>query len=748
MGKIEKIKLHNFKSFKNISLPFADGYTVIVGPNGSGKCLSPEVEVVLADGSKTAIGKLVEGQLKKAKDIKNMDDGFYTAENSDDLKILSLNPETLKIERKKVAAFVKRKAPEKMLKIKTKAGKEIVTTPYHPLFRLKDGQLVSPKAEELRVGAKIASPRLLLCEPIETEIDFASYFKPEDNIYVPHSAQLRDYVRSFSEKYGRKWKRELSKTASIPVNAIEGLMDGQSINIAYLNSIIESNGSRSKKYGLIRSFKAKNQNIEHEPIKEVTPELSRFLGYMISEGTNNLAGQLRFVNSDEEVVDDFSNACQTSLDVKPGVFNYKQNAADAIIFSQPLCRTMQRLFDFGKERAATKRAPDLVIKSNDGVTSSFLSALFTGDGYVNAKTGYIEYATASRQLAKDVQFLLLKLGVISLIKEKRKAATNTKLKTKRTYYSVYIYGYENIRKFADSVGLIGEKQGRLKLLSAKNVKQNPNLDLIPESNGMFKNLVKESGISVKSNRKRYPSLASYYENRCEMSRQELSRLLKFLNAPDSQNYKQLEKLANSEVYWDEITEIKEIKPESEWVYDLCVEKNHNFVAENIFVHNSNIIDGVCFAIGTTSMKNLRANRLSDLVNSKSSEPVAEVTLNLRDGVGEQHAVSRTIDKTGASVFRMDDRRTTKFQVEELLSSMNIHPDGHNIIMQGDVERFVKMTPQQRRGLIDEVSGIAEYEAKKDEALTEISKVEEKIKEASTIMNVNHGYLKVLEKEKI
>ena len=162
---------------------------------------------------------------------------------------------------------------------------------------------------------------------------------------------------------------------------------------------------------------------------------------------------------------------------------------------------------------------------------------------------------------------------------------------------------------------------------------------------------------------------------------------------------------------------------------------------------SNILDAICFVLGTSSMRSLRADRLSDLVNHYSKEGTAEVHIDLKTKEGIR-SVSRSIDKGGNSVFRLDGKRTTRFQVEETLSSLNIKPDGHNIIMQGDVTKIIKMTPMQRREIIDEVSGIAEYEAKKQESIRELSKVQEKTKEANIIMGERTGYLNVLEKEKI
>jgi len=63
----------------------------------------------------------------------------------------------------------------------------------------------------------------------------------------------------------------------------------------------------------------------------------------------------------------------------------------------------------------------------------------------------------------------------------------------------------------------------------------------------------------------------------------------------------------------------------------------------------------------------------------------------------------------------------------------IDPDGYNIILQGDIVRFVEMPPIERRMLIEEISGISVYEEKKQKALNELEKVESKLKEAEIIL---------------
>src|SRR3989344_9324575 len=137
MTHIKKMKIHGFKSFaKPTELPFSRDFSVVIGPNGSGKCLSGDALVQLTDGSLIQIQELVDKGLLKNK--KKIDDGYIS--QGDGVKILSLNLETLKLEEKPILTYVKRTSPEKLLSIRTRSGKTITATKYHPLFILDNGK--------------------------------------------------------------------------------------------------------------------------------------------------------------------------------------------------------------------------------------------------------------------------------------------------------------------------------------------------------------------------------------------------------------------------------------------------------------------------------------------------------------------------------------------------------------------------------------------------------------------------------
>jgi len=81
------------------------------------------------------------------------------------------------------------------------------------------------------------------------------------------------------------------------------------------------------------------------------------------------------------------------------------------------------------------------------------------------------------------------------------------------------------------------------------------------------------------------------------------------------------------------------------------------------------------------------------------------------------------------------------------SGQKINPDGYNIILQGDINKLIEMTPNHRREIIEEIAGISIYEEKKQKAIRELDRVENKLNEAEIILSERETYLKGLKKER-
>lgn len=158
---------------------------------------------------------------------------------------------------------------------------------------------------------------------------------------------------------------------------------------------------------------------------------------------------------------------------------------------------------------------------------------------------------------------------------------------------------------------------------------------------------------------------------------------------------------------------------------------------------SNVTDGIRFALGEASLKALRAKKVSELINTSCK--VGEVTLYI-DGE-RQFEIKRAINEEGKTLYKINGKRSTRTLIMEELRQYGLEAGSHNIIAQGQVQKIVEMNSKERRQIIDGVAGISEYDAKKAEALSELSGVEQKITEASIVLGEREALLNELEKEK-
>jgi len=129
--------------------------------------------------------------------------------------------------------------------------------------------------------------------------------------------------------------------------------------------------------------------------------------------------------------------------------------------------------------SADKRVPDPILRATERSVREFLRGLFEGDGGA-VSTGGIEYSTASEQLAREVQILLLKFGIVA--KRSTKIATGHA----HTYWRLTIFG-NDARQFQKVIGFISpRKQERLQGILPDL--SNPNHDVIPFAKELVENL--------------------------------------------------------------------------------------------------------------------------------------------------------------------------------------------------------------------------------------------------------------------
>jgi chromosome segregation protein len=170
---------------------------------------------------------------------------------------------------------------------------------------------------------------------------------------------------------------------------------------------------------------------------------------------------------------------------------------------------------------------------------------------------------------------------------------------------------------------------------------------------------------------------------------------------------------------------------------------------------SNILDAVLFCLGLASSRGMRAERLPDLINSamlragKAAETVVSVRFDLgdwqpddaEDGLeateegpwikpGQRSwTVSRRLrvapGGTYASSFSADGVPCNLQQLQTQLRRLRVDPEGSNVVMQGDVTRIVSMSARDRRGIIDELAGVALFDSRIEQTRGKLEEVQER-----------------------
>ena len=243
---------------------------------------------------------------------------------------------------------------------------------------------------------------------------------------------------------------------------------------------------------------------------------------------------------------------------------------------------LEELRAFGL-RSYEKHVPAEVFEQPEHAIALFLRHLWATDGSIQLIKGkstrpIAYYASSSRELAYDVQSLLLQLGINAILKQVPQNGKG------RDQYTVTITGRPELEIFADKIGAVGAyKQGRLSEVQEyiKDHEANTNRDVIP--NNIWRMHVvpamQQIGMTTRQMQAaietQYCGTGLYKQN---MSRERALRVASVVQSSE------LQMLAESDVYWDSIISIE---PDGEeQVYDLTVPNHHNFVANNIIVHNS------------------------------------------------------------------------------------------------------------------------------------------------------------------
>lgn len=315
--------------------------------------------------------------------------------------------------------------------------------------------------------------------------------------------------------------------------------------------------------------------------KGLSKERARLLGYLVSDGSYKKHRCCGFTNKDQKIINDVKKIVRQEFDVQCREDNHNNasNLEFVKVFENnygrpggnPLINWLKELGIHG-QATQEKRVPEAVFKSNNQVMAEFLKGLFTGDGtIVHRASGRweVKYSAKNRDLIDDVYHLLLRLGINCSIRQGRKG--------RFLIHSLEIGDRDNILGFCQKIGFVGQKQKKAELCQ-KELSQrgtNPKNNLYPVS------LTTKIALKAKEQGFSWAKLDYRCQNK-RLSRNWLKKVAEKLNDQE------LIQLAEADFHWEKI---KTIKPAGkEMTYDISVPKYHNFIANDIIVHNSGALE--------------------------------------------------------------------------------------------------------------------------------------------------------------
>ncbi|OGD46677.1 hypothetical protein A3K70_04035 [Candidatus Bathyarchaeota archaeon RBG_16_48_13] len=172
---------------------------------------------------------------------------------------------------------------------------------------------------------------------------------------------------------------------------------------------------------------------------------------------------------------------------------------------------------------------------------------------------------------------------------------------------------------------------------------------------------------------------------------------------------------------------------------------------------SNILDSVRFVLGESSPRELRASKFSEALfdGAQGLEKPERATVSIQFENSDRQipvdtnpvTISREVDRTGQSIYRLNGKKVSRNQLLDVLNMARISASGFNMVPQNTITRLADITPEERRRMIEDLVGIADYEAKKTEAQIQLQQADLNLKIAGARIEEVQNRVQSLERER-
>jgi len=172
---------------------------------------------------------------------------------------------------------------------------------------------------------------------------------------------------------------------------------------------------------------------------------------------------------------------------------------------------------------------------------------------------------------------------------------------------------------------------------------------------------------------------------------------------------------------------------------------------------SNLLDAIIFCLGENSPKTLRVPNLGALIYDGSVEEQkpssAKVTLQFDNSDRripmdtDSVTIARELKQSGESIYSLNGKHIQRNNLSELLEVALITSRGLNIVLQGMITRISELVPDEKRKLIEQMVGVAQFDEKKEMALKQLDDADRKLEVAMAKIGEIRDRVQQLEQER-
>ncbi|WP_394252440.1 chromosome segregation protein SMC [Arthrobacter pityocampae] len=144
---------------------------------------------------------------------------------------------------------------------------------------------------------------------------------------------------------------------------------------------------------------------------------------------------------------------------------------------------------------------------------------------------------------------------------------------------------------------------------------------------------------------------------------------------------------------------------------------------------SNVVDALAWVMGEQGAKTLRGGRMEDVIfaGTTGRAPLgrAQVSLTIDNADGAlpieyaEVTISRTLFRAGGSEYAINGKSCRLLDIQELLSDSGLGREMHVIVGQGQLDKILHATPEERRGFIEEAAGILKHRRRREKTVRKL-----------------------------